>query len=229
MPVPKNIWLVLFEENPLLARLIKDTFKGQVKVHLISNDQRSNDLAAAKGSPNEPLVLMIDRGTLSGNFNYQLGLLRRRFPQGKIIVVDRHRQPSDMCTLLMQGVHGFLHYEELKRNLPASVRLVKAGHLWVPRLVLEEFVAMVSRRKRRYSTDLTPRQKQILELAKQNLSNKEISSRLMISESTVKFHLGNIFSSLGIHDRRLVGSLVSSVPLLPKSSSPSPSSPVSHN
>src|SRR5438270_719609 len=51
---------------------------------------------------------------------------------------------------------------------------------------------------------LTDREGEVLQLLKHHLSNKEIGLKLVVSESTVKFHVANIFSKLGIHDRQSV-------------------------
>jgi len=73
--------------------------------------------------------------------------------------------------------------------------------------VLEQytrFSAQLSRAKALKGSPLTRREKHILDLVQRRLSNKEISSILGIGESTVKFHLGNIFLKLGVRDRQAI-------------------------
>ncbi len=56
----------------------------------------------------------------------------------------------------------------------------------------------------------TPHEKLVLDALAKKLSNKEIAEELNISERTVKFHLENIFSKVGVHDRHSVAKLVGS-------------------
>ncbi len=90
------------------------------------------------------------------------------------------------------------------------------GHLWVVPDILEQYVryaSALSHHKAVRGDALTGRERRIIELVQRRMSNKEISSILGITESTVKFHLTNIFAKLGVNDRHAVVEMVSSRPV----------------
>ncbi len=64
------------------------------------------------------------------------------------------------------------------------------------------------RRTRRKLTDLTPAEERVAQLAATGLTNKELAQQLFVSVRAVEFHLGNVFTKLGISSRRqLAGAL----------------------
>ena len=63
---------------------------------------------------------------------------------------------------------------------------------------------------RRKPTDLTPAEERVAHLAASGLTNKELAQQLFVSVRAVEFHLGNVFTKLGIGSRRqLAGALAS--------------------
>ena len=106
-----------------------------------------------------------------------------------------------MCYLLSRGARGFLGYNEIHRKLPRAIEVVASGRLYVPRNILESFVAYTRKPAKAGNGTLTPRQQEVLQLLQYRYTNKEIGSSLSISENTVKFHLWKIYSKFNIHDR----------------------------
>ncbi|HXM80176.1 MAG TPA: helix-turn-helix transcriptional regulator, partial [Thermoanaerobaculia bacterium] len=80
------------------------------------------------------------------------------------------------------------------------------GGFWVPRGLLSRFVdwTLVAGRRPGPSTalvPLSPREREVHELLMENLSNKEIAKRLIVSERTVKFHVSNLLEKHGVKRR----------------------------
>ena len=92
--------------------------------------------------------------------------------------------------------------DQLSRALP----LVSNGGFWVPRSVLSGFVdSILSSQGRRLKTgavtNLSRREQEVLDSLLENLSNKEIASKLNIAERTVKFHVSNLLNKFGVRRR----------------------------
>jgi DNA-binding NarL/FixJ family response regulator len=85
--------------------------------------------------------------------------------------------------------------------------LVASGGFWVPRSLLSEFVDAIinNSRGRRVkiesAAELSRREQEVLDSLLENLANKEIASKLNISERTVKFHVSNLLSKFGVRRR----------------------------
>jgi DNA-binding NarL/FixJ family response regulator len=134
--------------------------------------------------------------------------LRLKFPNAKILIIGKRCPRDELCRLLLLGAQGVVAYDDLEKSLARAVDALWAGRLRVHPRVLERLAGrgtQGSNTGAKVGLDaLTPRERLVVELLQQRLCNKEISTRLNISEATVKFHLENIFNKLGVHDRHLV-------------------------
>ena len=128
-------------------------------------------------------------------------------PEARIVVVAEKFEPLESYALLQMGAKGLLTYAEVKDQLARALPLVASGGFWVPRSVLSGFVDSVldgprSRRlKADSSAELSRREQEVLNLLLENLANKEIASKLNISERTVKFHVSNLLGKFGVRRR----------------------------
>jgi DNA-binding NarL/FixJ family response regulator len=107
---------------------------------------------------------------------------------------------------LRAGASGFLLKDAPPEDLLAAIRTVAAGNTLldpaVTRSVVEAFVhSTPSKRQSSRLAPLTPRELTTLRLLAAGLSNAEIASRLVLSEATVKTHVGNVLAKLGVRDR----------------------------
>jgi DNA-binding NarL/FixJ family response regulator len=136
-----------------------------------------------------------------------LGNILERSESARLIVVADKLKESDSHAFLRQGVKGILTYEEARDQLSRALPLVAAGGFWVPRETLSRFVDSIlsSTQGRRLRTDapseLSKREQEVLSSLLENLANKEVASRLNISERTVKFHVSNLLAKFGVRRR----------------------------
>lgn len=94
------------------------------------------------------------------------------------------------------GARGIVLKASPPEDLLKSIRTVYAGERWVNGDVLARFEKEPSA-----GSELTPRESEIVSAIREGNSNKEIASKLSISEETVKRHLSNIYAKLGITSR----------------------------
>ena len=127
--------------------------------------------------------------------------------EARIIVVAEKFDSAESYSLLQMGAKGLLSYTEAREQLPRALPLVANGGFWVPRAMLSGFVDSVlagshSRRLKADTTaDLSRREQEVLNSLLENLANKEIGSKLNISERTVKFHVSNLLNKFGVRRR----------------------------
>jgi DNA-binding NarL/FixJ family response regulator len=125
----------------------------------------------------------------------------------RLLVVADKFNANDSHNLLRLGAKGLLTYVEARDQLPRALPLVASGGFWVPRNLLSEFVDSILTNTRgrqlkvETATQLSPREQEVLETLLENLANKEIASKLNISERTVKFHVSNLLSKFGVRRR----------------------------
>lgn len=147
-------------------------------------------------------VFVLDDWALSPPLGEWLRRLWHRYPKAAYVVVDKEPSDDHIVRLLSLGVHGFLRHREVARYLLDAVHAVAEGGIWASPEALRAYVSFRPAANRCHPGSTTPREADILELAKRRLSNKEIASVLRIQESTVKFHLSNIFAKLRVTGRQ---------------------------
>lgn len=132
--------------------------------------------------------------------------IQERVPAAPILVVAKKFTEAAAFPLLRLGVKGILRYSEVPAKLPLALRTIATGGYWVPRTLLSRFVDWVLSRARGRGRTAGPgalsrREREVLEALLENLSNKEIATRLNISERTVKFHVSNVLAKFGVQRR----------------------------
>jgi DNA-binding NarL/FixJ family response regulator len=130
-----------------------------------------------------------------------------RFPKSRILVVAEQFPEREALSLLGLGVKGLVRYKDLRDKLPRALDAVAAGGFWAPRALVSRFLddMVANSRGRRIAASsavVSGRERQVLEALFDNLSNKEIASRLNISERTVKFHVSNLLGKFGLKNRQ---------------------------
>ncbi len=205
-----TVWIV--EHNPLAADYLQQILAREPCLWLLPvQDFRLRSPRQARHAA----VFVIDRGTLPLPLSECLRCRRVRYVNPQTILLDEERSSEEICRLLFLGIQGLVAYGKVDEQLAPAIRAVSQGHLWVPPVALEQYVhysRQLSRPKGKERGTLTRREKHIVELLQRRLSNKEITSILRISESTVKFHLSNIFAKLGVHDRLAAAEVLAARP-----------------
>ena len=121
--------------------------------------------------------------------------IRVEFPAARIIVLTTFDGDEDIYRALQAGAQGYLLKDMFFEELEAAIRKVHAGARLIPGSVAERLAARMS------SSELTGRELEVLRQIVDGKSNKEIGNALNISEATVKSHINNILSKLGVSDR----------------------------
>ncbi len=128
-------------------------------------------------------------------------------PPVRVLMLTTFDVDEYVYEALSAGASGFLLKDAPADDLIRAVRVVAAGDALLAPSVTRRLIADIvqhrsaSRPWGRELATLTPREREVLELIAQGLSNIEIADRLFVTEHTVKTHVGNIFSKLALRDR----------------------------
>ncbi len=156
--------------------------------------------------PPRAQVYVIDAHAAKPATGALLANIMERYADARLIVVGDQHTESNSYSLLRSGVKGLLTYAEAREQLIRALPLVANGGFWVPRQLLSGFVdSILMSQGRRLKTDavtnLSRREQEVLDSLLENLSNKEIASKLNIAERTVKFHVSNLLNKFGVRRR----------------------------
>lgn len=134
-------------------------------------------------------------------------MIHRDWPTASAIILNKQISIQKVLDILFLGAAGFVEYSCVNRDLAEAVRRVAGGKAWIESKILKRFrdeTSALQLTQRRIEAAFTEREAIIIGLIQRGLSNKEISSILRISESTVKFHLANVFNKAGVRNRMMV-------------------------
>jgi DNA-binding NarL/FixJ family response regulator len=132
--------------------------------------------------------------------SYLEGIKRRSrlYPDSQIVVFNWGLDLALARTVLRAGARAYIHAGMEPEQIVRALSVVAEGQIAAPRQLLEYLVA----NDRPLELEgLSARQKEILELVGEGLSNTQIAERLFISESTVKQHLRAAYKVLGVSNR----------------------------
>lgn len=194
-----KLLIYLIEPNPLLRKLILTKLKIEPRIRVLGR----GGMGAPLSEPGEQVTVLIDRSATGYQFMAILQNIISTTPQCRIAILNNDDMAvSELCMLISNGVHGFLPFAHLGKQLIPAILALNREELWFSRSVIYNYVRGINALLLKRPGGMTFRQKQITTLAGKGFSNKEISAMLGISESTVKFHLRKIFVKLGVQDRR---------------------------
>jgi DNA-binding NarL/FixJ family response regulator len=143
----------------------------------------------------QPDLALMDLRMPVKNGNETIELIRREFPDARILVLTAFSGDEDIHRALNAGAQGYLLKSATSDELIPAIRAVAAGELWIPRDIASRLAVRSS-----YGS-LTAREIQVLKETARGKANKEIADALSISKHTVKDHLKSILAKLNVSDR----------------------------
>ena len=122
-------------------------------------------------------------------------------PQAAVLIFDMRNDPWLVQNALRAGASGFLHAGMQPEQIVDAVRLAAEGNAVVPEGLLESPLLEEQQPAMADLTVLTPRQREIIGLVYEGLSNAQIAKRLFVTESTIKQHLRTAYKLLKVRNR----------------------------
>lgn len=116
-------------------------------------------------------------------------------PAVPVAILSASENPKDVRIAIEAGAAGYIPKSSSPELMLTALRLILAGDVYVPGKLLQRAEAEAA------PESLTPRQRDVLDLVVEGLSNKLIADRLNIAEKTVKQHITTIFRVYGVSNR----------------------------
>jgi DNA-binding NarL/FixJ family response regulator len=189
--------------SPIRILVAEDHLVARVGVSTIVNLQPDMTIIAEAGNGQQavelyrkhlPDVILLDMRMPVMSGLEAAAAIRSEFPQARMIALTTYGGDEDIRRALAAGVQAYLTKDVLHDELLKAIRAVHNGQTYLPATV----AAVAAQMPR---PDLSAREVQVLELIVRGLANKQIAYSLNIAEHTVKNHVKNILSKLGVQDR----------------------------
>jgi len=126
--------------------------------------------------------------------------IRQRFPRVQVLALTSYHDRALVRRAMQAGAIGYLLKGVSIDRLGEAIR---SAHACQPTLAMEALEALVQAADSSYKvgSDLSQREREVLQYLAEGLSNAEIADRLVVSIGAVKYHVGNILSKLGVANR----------------------------
>ena len=188
--------------SPLVRAGLEARLRGRVAIEIIGSAADWNSPAELL-SEAEPDVLLLDAsGEDDGTFLDALAASDVA-SDTHVIVLTSEAQPGGIAAALRAGARAVLPHDVSPEQLITAIEAVATGLVVIHPA---EVTAVVSNSVRtpvrtELLEELTPREREVLQMLAGGLGNKEIAARLSISEHTAKFHVASILGKLGASTR----------------------------
>jgi two-component system response regulator DegU len=208
-----KIRLLLVEDNRLLRDGLTAMLNEQADIEVVAAFGNGKEAVLKAAQDLNPQILLLDLGLKGQNSLQLVESVKKGCGEIKVIVMDLLPVQADMVDFVRQGVVGFILKDATFDDFLATIRSVAAGGSVLPpsltgslfSQIVEQAVGQ-SKAKLIESVRMTKREREVMELIAEGLSNKEIAQRLHIATYTVKSHVHNILDKLALHTRLQVAS-----------------------
>jgi len=182
------------DDHPLLREGVAGLIGNQTDMVLIAEASNGRE-ALEQFRRHRPDITLMDLQMPDMSGIDAMSIIRREFPDARIIVLTTHAGDVLVARALKAGAQGYLLKGLLRKELLETIRAVHVGQ----KRVSPEIAAEIAE----HATDdaLTPREIDVLRLIAKGNANKIIAAELSLTEETVKSHIRNILSKLGAKDR----------------------------
>jgi DNA-binding NarL/FixJ family response regulator len=188
-----KIRIMLVDDHMLMRMGLSFALNNQPDMQVVAEAEDGTE-AVDTYRQHRPDVVVLDLRMPKRNGIETIGFLRREFGPVKVLVLSNYSTGDEIAAALEAGASGFVVKDTPLAGLVEAIRRVSCGEQFLPSEIARRLAG-------RISSQLSPRELDVLRLIGKGLSNKEIGSSLDVAEATVKVHVTAILSKLGVADR----------------------------
>ncbi|MEU9021447.1 response regulator transcription factor [Actinomadura sp. NPDC048394] len=192
------IRILLVDDHPVVRSGLRAMLVGQPGFALVG-EAATGEEGVAEASRLHPDVVLMDlqlgAGIHGSEATRRITAAGPRAP--RVLVLTTFDSDSDILAAIEAGATGYLLKDAPPEKLHAAIRSAAAGDSTLAPSVASRLLG----RMRAPSATLTGRELEVLGLVAEGLSNRQISKRLFLSETTVKTHLVHIYAKLEVDSR----------------------------
>jgi DNA-binding NarL/FixJ family response regulator len=185
--------ILLVEDHFLARTALRSVLDG--KGMTVVGEADNGEQAIALHRKLRPDVTVMDLRMAGVNGFDAISAIRKQNRTAKIVVLTNYEGSEDVYRALRCGAMAYLTKDTSAQELVSAILTVHQGCRYLPREVRDRLTERIP------CMELTPRERQVLELISQGNSNREIASALQIAEKTVRIHVSSVLEKMGARDR----------------------------
>ncbi len=207
-----EINVALIEDNRLVREALTSLLNRVPGIRAVAEEPNGHDVLMLDVSPD---VVLLDLGLENGDSLRMARDVMKDYPDSKVIVMDLLPAHEELTDFVTAGVSGFVMKDATLEVLLNTIRSVALGLKVLPDEMTATLFSEIAREAVSTGTAddpdsvrMTAREREVVNLIAEGLSNKAIGKRLHISVHTVKSHLRNIMEKLTLHSRLEIAAYV---------------------
>ena len=199
--MPEPIRVLIVDDHAVVREGLRSFLELQEGIHVVGEaaDGAEAVEAAVRLAPD---VVLMDLVMPRLDGVSAMRQVRERVPATRVIVLTSFLDDDRLLPAIRAGAAGYLLKNAQPQELARAIRTAHAGEALIDPAVAARLVDALAAGERsdRYE-ELTPREREVLELIGRGFSNKRIALELGAAEKTVKNHVSNVLAKLGVADR----------------------------
>lgn len=192
------IRVLLADDHPIVREGVRGMLAAEPDLEIVG-EAASGPEAVTVALTQKPDVVLMDLRMPGGDGVAATSELIRQRPDCRVLVLTTYDTDTDILRAVEAGATGYLLKDTPRGELADAVRAAAKGETVLAPEVAGKLVSGM--RERNDAPKLTEREREVLKLAGEGLSNGKIAKRLFIGVTTVKTHLMNSYAKLGVSDR----------------------------
>jgi DNA-binding NarL/FixJ family response regulator len=190
--------ILMVDDHAIVRQGLRKLLETQEDLQVVGEADEADE-AVTLAAEAEPDIVLLDVEIPGGEVTETVRRIAERSPRSRIIILSMHEGPELVQATLAAGIRAYLLKSVQWQELVVAIRAVHADDTRIILGVSQE--SLQAARHRPEQGELSDREREVLGLVAQALSNGQIASRLGLTEATVKRHLRNIFIKLGAVSR----------------------------
>jgi len=199
MKEQKKIRVMIVDDHAVVRSGLSAFLMVNLDMELIGEAESGED-ALQKVPRLQPDVILMDLKMPGMGGVAAIRALHQDNPELKIIALTSYSDEGLVQGALQAGANGYIMKNVSAQELSNAIRSAKVGRMTLSPEATDVLINAATHPVIP-GDDLTERERDVLKLLIKGLSNQEIAEQLIISPSTVKYHIGNIYSKLGVDNR----------------------------
>jgi DNA-binding NarL/FixJ family response regulator len=198
--------VLIADDDDLMRAGLVELLSGDPSIEIVCEASTGREAVQRAGRLNPDVVLMdVRMPDLDGIAATRA--LTRTAPRVRVLILTTFEQDDYVFDALRAGASGFLVKRTRPEELIAAVHTIAAGDSLLSPSVTRRVIDRMVRQPTPDLADqaglaeLTPREREVLELVARGLSNREIARALVVEESTIRSHVKRILMKLRLRDR----------------------------
>ena len=198
-PPSKPIRVMLVDDHTMVRKGLATFLRAFDDLEL-AGEAESGQMAIQLCATLQPDVILMDMVMPDMNGAAATRAIRQKFPAVQVIALTSFKEEELVKSALEAGAIGYLLKDVSADDLVKAIRAANAGRATLSPEAAQALVHAASQPPAP-GYDLTERERAVLALIVEGLNNTQIASRLVVSPSTIKSHVSNILSKLGVTSR----------------------------